>query len=163
MANVPRLSKILRGKDTKPKTELEAAIKYALDHAGGGGSITVDEALSDTSENPVQNKVIAAALAAAKPLIVNGTFAAGEGGNNTVTITTPLADIYAAAQAGRTVLLEYTEDGVTTRMGLVTYAVDNGAYTLAFSICIIMSDKPAVAAIEFDNSLVGTFELAAAQ
>lgn len=37
MANVPRLSKILRGKDTKPQTELEAAIKYAIDTAGGGG------------------------------------------------------------------------------------------------------------------------------
>ena len=30
--------------------------------SGGGGSVTVDAALSETSENPVQNKVIAAAL-----------------------------------------------------------------------------------------------------
>ena len=30
--------------------------------AGGGGSITVDDALSDASENPVQNKVIKATL-----------------------------------------------------------------------------------------------------
>jgi len=30
--------------------------------SGGGGSITVDSALSDTSENPVQNKVIKSAL-----------------------------------------------------------------------------------------------------
>lgn len=29
---------------------------------GGGGSVTVDDALSETSENPVQNKVIKAAL-----------------------------------------------------------------------------------------------------
>ena len=29
---------------------------------GGGGSITVDDALSSTSDNPVQNKVIKAAL-----------------------------------------------------------------------------------------------------
>ena len=29
---------------------------------GGGGSVTVDAALSETSENPVQNKAIAAAL-----------------------------------------------------------------------------------------------------
>lgn len=29
---------------------------------GGGGSVTVDAALSETSENPVQNKVIAEAL-----------------------------------------------------------------------------------------------------
>lgn len=30
--------------------------------AGGGGSVTVDAALSDTSENPVQNKVVKAAV-----------------------------------------------------------------------------------------------------
>ena len=33
-----------------------------LDLAEGGGSITVDSELSDTSENPVQNKVIKSAL-----------------------------------------------------------------------------------------------------
>lgn len=33
-----------------------------IDIQGGGGSVTVDDALSTTSENPVQNKVIANAL-----------------------------------------------------------------------------------------------------
>lgn len=34
----------------------------SVDVAAGGASITVDSALSDTSENPVQNKVIAGAI-----------------------------------------------------------------------------------------------------
>lgn len=33
-----------------------------MEGGGGGGSVTVDDALSGTSENPVQNKVIKAAL-----------------------------------------------------------------------------------------------------
>ena len=35
---------------------------WKKDEGGGGGSVTVDAALSETSENPVQNKVIAEAL-----------------------------------------------------------------------------------------------------
>ena len=38
------------------------AVEWA-DQTGGGGDITVDDVLSNTSENPVQNKVITAALA----------------------------------------------------------------------------------------------------
>lgn len=42
---------------------LEALIAAKLSGSGGGGgSVTVDAALSATSENPVQNKAIAAAL-----------------------------------------------------------------------------------------------------
>ena len=39
-----------------------AAEIAAIGGGSGGGSITVDSALSATSENPVQNKVIKAAL-----------------------------------------------------------------------------------------------------
>lgn len=147
----------------------------ACSEKSSGETITVDSELDDDSDHPVQNKVITAALAdkadtadLKEPLIVTGTWASS-GSVNTVTITTPLADIYAAADAGRAVILEYTntdpETGKidTTRMGLITRAVTNGEYALGFSICIIMSDKPAVAAVEFDNSLVGEFELAVGQ
>lgn len=43
---------------------LEALIAAKLSGSGGsgGGSVTVDAALSETSENPVQNKAIAEAL-----------------------------------------------------------------------------------------------------
>lgn len=42
--------------DVGPETTLDVG------GSGGGSSITVDSALSDTSENPVQNKVIAGAI-----------------------------------------------------------------------------------------------------
>lgn len=42
---------------------LWAKIKAYVDsHSGGGSSVTVDSALSTTSENPVQNKVITGSL-----------------------------------------------------------------------------------------------------
>ncbi len=41
---------------------VDGAWTALLPYGGGGGSITVDSALSSTSENPVQNKVIKAAL-----------------------------------------------------------------------------------------------------
>ena len=44
---------------------------------GGGGSVTVDAALSETSENPVQNKVIAEALTG-KVSVSQGTANAGK-------------------------------------------------------------------------------------
>lgn len=56
-----RLTQILRGKKVTPLTEKEAAVKYAVDNAGGA-AITVDAALSATSENPVQNKAVYAAV-----------------------------------------------------------------------------------------------------
>ena len=62
---------------------VDGAWTALLPYGGGGGSVTVDSALSSTSENPVQNKVIKAALdgkiaAPADPvsgqfLVYNGT------------------------------------------------------------------------------------------
>lgn len=40
----------------------DAIINLVESKSGGGGSITVDSTLSATSENPVQNKVIYAAI-----------------------------------------------------------------------------------------------------
>ena len=45
---------------TTSKTDLVSAINEVNEH--GGGSVTVDDALSTTSENPVQNKVITSAI-----------------------------------------------------------------------------------------------------
>ncbi len=44
------------------KTASPKAVKTYVDAAAGGGSVTVDDEISGTSENPVQNKVIKAAL-----------------------------------------------------------------------------------------------------
>ena len=47
---------------TTAKSNLVAAINEAAQSGGGGGSVTVDSALSTTSQNPVQNRVITNAL-----------------------------------------------------------------------------------------------------
>lgn len=48
--------------DSKDAIVLQEAKDYTDTHGGGGGSVTVDSSLSNTSENPVQNKVITLAL-----------------------------------------------------------------------------------------------------
>ena len=48
---------------TTAKTDLVSAINEVNAKGGGGGSVTVDDALSTTSMNPVQNKAITGALA----------------------------------------------------------------------------------------------------
>ena len=96
------------------------------------------------------------------PLVVSGTWADGSGSDpSTVTITTPLADIYNAAETGRTVYLEYANDGITTRLGLIIRALDNGAYSLGFSGTIMASSTVgAIVVVAFANSLVGTAQSA---
>ena len=47
---------------TTAKTDLVSAINEVNAKGGGGGSVTVDDALSTTSTNPVQNKVVTARI-----------------------------------------------------------------------------------------------------
>lgn len=48
---------------TTAKTDLVSAINEVNEHGGGGGSsVTVDDALSATSTNPVQNKVVTSVI-----------------------------------------------------------------------------------------------------
>jgi len=56
---------------------LQALIAAKLSGSGSGGTVTVDAALSETSENPVQNKVIAEALTG-KVSVSQGTANAGK-------------------------------------------------------------------------------------
>lgn len=56
---ITHLEQVVAGATT-PVTHLE---KVIAENSGGGGSVTVDDAISNSSENPVQNKVISAALA----------------------------------------------------------------------------------------------------
>lgn len=64
---ITRQEKIIAGQDLTPITRMEKFLKEYGGSGGGGsggsgGSIAVDSELSDTSENPVQNKVVKAAL-----------------------------------------------------------------------------------------------------
>lgn len=75
--------------EIEPITHLEKSIAGAVDPVthlekvieqyggGGGGSVTVDAALSASSENPVQNKAIASALNG-KVSVAQGTANAGK-------------------------------------------------------------------------------------
>ena len=56
---------------TESKTDLVSAINEVNAKEGGGGSITVDDELSGTSENPVQNKVITARITSAESAIAS--------------------------------------------------------------------------------------------
>lgn len=75
-----------------------------MDGTGGGGSVTVDDALSDSSTNPVQNKVIKIALDA------KGTYSKPSGG-------IPATDLASAVQTSLgkadTALQSFTETDPT--------------------------------------------------
>lgn len=75
---IKRLTAILNGADVTPRTALEAAVQYVMDHAGGGG--------------------------AAEPLVVNMTFGENERGETTVTLDVTAADLFEAYEAGRGVV-----------------------------------------------------------
>lgn len=134
-----------------------------LKKVSGGGRITADDELSETSENPVQNKVITAALEAAKPLIVHGTV---DIVNSTAEITDEisLGEIYDAAEAGRFVAFECSlGEGNATRMELTSRTLVGGEYSFVFNAAADMNNKPAVVIVTFENSKTGTFERAVAQ
>ena len=166
-----KLIKTITGKDAAGET-IEELVQNLNDNypeggsGGGGGSITVEDKITEGSTNPVEGGAIYdefedvnLKINRALPLVVHGEWA----DPNTVTITTSLADIYAAIRVGRAVLLEYTNDGTVTRMPLCTASENNGEYEFGFSFGFITSGKPAVAGVSFTNSLVGVFTMAVAQ
>lgn len=105
---------------------------------GGGEPITVDAALSDSSENPVQNNVVKAAIDAVNNVIrVPFTLTIDEHDQISGTTTANFADTLAAKMAGKTVIAEATLTvGVATQVfsGLMSgvtidgQSSDNGLY-----------------------------------
>ena len=82
--------------------------------SGGGGSITVDSALSDSSENPVQNKVIKAALDN------KGTYSKPSGG-------IPKTDLASAVQTSLGKADTALQPGDVDEPFVVTYTAASGA------------------------------------
>ena len=102
-----------------------------------GGNITVDDALSDTSENPVQNKVINAALSSKAALSDIPTTLPANGGNaDTVNNHTVESDVPADAEFTDTV---YTHPTYTARTGVPT-ANQTPAFGGSFSVSQPVSD-----------------------
>lgn len=77
----------------------DIALIKAIGGGGSGGSITVDSALSDTSTNPVQNRVIKSELDALERFVV--TFTASEDGN--IASDKTFDEIFDAYKAGKKV------------------------------------------------------------
>ena len=82
---------------TTDKSSLVSAINEVSQQGGGGGSVTVDDELSGTSENPVQNKVIKARLDSIDGTVsgisgrISATETALEGKANTADVNTALS------------------------------------------------------------------------
>lgn len=99
------------------------------------------------------------AFADVMPLIVAGTV---DLEHNTCAITSDLtlAQIYAAANAGRSVYFECAlATGNVTRIPLSGRTFSNDEYTLAFSAAAKSSSAAAVVYVEFENSTTGTFAI----
>ena len=105
-----RLEKILCGVVTTAKTRLEKAVKYAVDHAGGGASDAPLEATGTVTINP-------------------------ETGKQTVATDKTAAELYAAVYAGRAVRMTLSLNGGTvTRTVWVDAQEAGGAlYDFAFT------------------------------
>lgn len=92
------------------------------------------------------------------PLILTGT----EGENNAITISgATLAEIYAAATAGKLVYLDVAFTafgGANTRLPLVLYSYDNDEYAYGFSIALPVTTNGMIVCATFENSLTGTIE-----
>lgn len=101
------------------------------------------------------------ALVDQKPLIVPCTIDTQDYVTGTATIPADapsLADIYTAADAGRTVYLEFAlGTGNKTRLALAGYTYDNDEYELSFSAASVENSKPAAVECGFENSKTGTF------
>lgn len=174
-----RLTQILRGKKIKPLTEMESAVKYAIDNAGsGGGSGLPDVTSADNGSllgvsggewakvaSPVPDVtsddngdllgVVEGAwakVASTAPMVVTGT-----GDTTSVTITTALADIKAAFNAGRPVYLQIFD----TRLTLVACAEDNASIFVSFTAVSYDEDdsKFSAMAVYFDGTTTGVIAL----
>lgn len=106
------LNNIATGEGTIPDvpyTRIEQYLDYiAKNGSGGGGSATVDDALSTTSTNPVQNKVINAALQS------KGTYSKPSGG-------IPASDLAQAVQTSLGKADTAVQPSAITGMATQTY------------------------------------------
>ncbi len=133
---------------------MSAADKKKLDGvATGANKTTVDSALSSSSTNPVQNKVINAALDAKAPLAspaLTGTPTAptAEIGTSTTQIATT-AYVMATAQASASQLKIFSTVHVSTQAG----SVDVDADDLAGTLSLMPGDNITLAADAANDSI----------
>ena len=97
---------------------------------------------------------------AGAPLIVPGELT-DDPGELSVQIETELADIYTAAEAGKTVYLEWKDGGDATTLQLVAreYDDEEETYSLTFGAAIFAEDTPVIVSVRFDDDLTGPLKL----
>lgn len=129
---------------------------YRTGVSSSGGGITVDDQLSTTSTNPVQNKVITEALNSTNSAVSGkqDTLTAGTGisiNNNTISVDNSSmggyqkfigSDIatHTGWSAGTTGELRYEEQSDGSRH---LYRYENGAWTRVFEITVHAEGSPA--------------------
>lgn len=116
-----RLTQILRGKSVKPLTEKEAAVKYAIDHAGSGGSDLPDVTSDDNGKVlGVSSGAWNAVYPATNVFEATATASQGESDKVVLTLNKTAAELYAAVSAGKLLKTTTTLDGGTTVVTIVS-------------------------------------------
>lgn len=112
-------------------TEQTDGIVSAINEIGGGGSITVDTAMSDTSTNAVQNKVIKEYVDANTyaPFIVTLT-----AGNDEFVADKTFGEIKAAADNNKIVIFKLDIAGSISVVFIMNYiAEQSGSYVISWA------------------------------
>ena len=158
---------LARLKVASPTEDDDAATKaYVDNNAAGAGSFTVDDALSDTSTNPVQNKVVKAALDSKLSKLggeISGNLevglTVGAGGSVSTGVTSSDSGIHfekAASDAGR---ISHGTAGVDDTVPLARLKVaspteNDDAATKAY----VDNNAAGAGAVRYDAAQTLTFE-----
>ena len=161
-----KLIKTITGKNAVGETieELVQNLNDNYPEGGGGGSVTVDSELSETSENPVQNKVIMAALAqladmidSDAPIVIPGTI---DGSTAVSTLGVPLETIYQAFAAGQLIYFEADVGGACCRYPCTSVGQNGSNHIVTYAAPFAAGGTSYVAQIKFDGSDTnGTFTM----
>ena len=108
-----------------------------------------------------EDGAVYALVDAKDPLIISST-TSGSYPSIAVSITTALATIYAAAEAGREVILEVPLDGLGStgklRFHLGEYSYAGGEYDFTFGLTLTDSTSPAHYSVNFENAQSASLE-----
>lgn len=127
-----RLEKILCGVATTAKTRIEKAVKYAVDHAGGGGVFETNIVLSTDTET----------------------------GKQIVTTDKTAEELFEAIEAGKVVVALFTvpgpeETAISVRKTLHIGGMCAGGATYEFTFAEADADDGVIAFATADNLLPG--------
>lgn len=151
-----RLTQILRGKKIKPLTEMESAVKYAIDNAGGGGG----SGLPDVT-NADNGKVLKVAggkwgkgdETSYAPLQLTGVIDSS-GESATLTLDTTASAIYEAAINGISLIVsaEITDGATSVFVPWFSAAQTTSGSDVTYDIRLMLTNGTML----FGEDLAGT-------